>query len=168
MTTIFFILALFTVAGTLAAMCLRSPIHCVLAATISFAGFSGLYLHLGAQFVGLTQILVYVGAVAILSVFALMMTSSRNRPPSQATLSDRLSGIVTGAGVFAVLAWAIHSARLSPVPPQAEAAGSVQQIGEALMHRFVLPLEIVGVLLTAALIGAVVVAMDPGDRLESK
>ncbi len=168
MTTIFLILALFTVAGTLAAMCLRSPIHCVLAATISFAGFAGLYLQLGAQFGGFTQVMVYVGAVAILAVFALMMTNSRDTPAPESEPSQRLSGIATGAGVFAVLAWAIHSARLSGPEQSREVTASVQQIGDALMHRFVLPLEIVGVLLTAALIGAVVVAMDPGNREETK
>ena len=74
MTATFLILAAITIAGTVAAMALRNLVHCVLALTLGFAGLAALYLQLGAQFVGLTQILVYVGAVAILAVFVIMMT----------------------------------------------------------------------------------------------
>jgi len=144
-------------------MGLRNAVHCVLALTVGFAGIAALYLQLGAQFVGFTQILVYVGAVAILAVFAIMMTQSQT-PAS--TPSPWAAGGAVAAAVFAVLAWAIHSscASTQALPPQPEA--NVQQIGDALMHRFVLPLEIVGLLLTAALIGAVVLAM--GRREEMK
>ena len=76
----FLILALITVAGTAAAMTLRSAVHCVLALTVGLAGLAGLFLQLDAQFVGLTQLLVYVGAVAILAVFAIMMTQSARTP----------------------------------------------------------------------------------------
>ena len=159
MTATFLILAVITVAGTAAAMGMRNAVHCVLALTVGFAGVAALYLQLDAQFVGLTQILVYVGAVAILAVFAIMMT---HRPGLQEPVfsSYWLMGSLVAGAVFAVLAWAISSSAVSAqaLPPEPDA--SVQQIGDALMHRYVLPLEIMGLLLTAALIGAVVIAMD--------
>ena len=162
MTILFYILAALTIAGTAAAMALRNPIHCILALTLGLVGLAALYLQLGAQFVGFTQILVYVGAVAILAVFAIMMTQG-GKPqahPKRTLTSSALAGGAVAAAVFAVLAWAIHSATAIPgaIPPQPEV--SVNQIGAALMHRFVLPLEIMGLLLTAALIGAVVIALD--------
>jgi NADH-quinone oxidoreductase subunit J len=160
MTATFLILAVLTVAGTAAAMGLRNAIHCVLALTVGFAGVAAIYLQLDAQFVGLTQIMVYVGAVAILAVFAIMMTHSP-LPAKPAVFSSYwLAGSLVAAAVFAVLAWAIVSSNASTqgLPPEPEV--SVQQIGDALMHPFVLPLEIMGLLLTAALIGAVVIAMD--------
>ncbi len=160
MTISFLILATLMIAGMVAAMGMRNLVHCILALTLGFAGLAALYLQLGAQFVGLTQILVYVGAVAILTVFAIMMTGSAG-PIALPVFSSTwtMGGVVAGA-VFAVLAWTIHfgtASRKSP-PPQPEA--TVRQIGDALMHRFVLPLEIIGLLLTAALIGAVLVAMQ--------
>jgi NADH-quinone oxidoreductase subunit J len=160
MTATFYILAILTVAGTAAAMGMRNAVHCVLALTLGFAGVAALYLQLDAQFVGFTQIMVYVGAVAILAVFAIMMTHSPVAVKTAAYSSYWFLGGIVAAAVFAVLAWAISSAGLSAqtLPPQPEV--SVQQIGDALMHRFVLPLEIMGLLLTAALIGAVVIAMD--------
>jgi len=140
-------------------MGLRNAVHCVLALTLGLAGLAAIYLQLGAQFVGLTQILVYVGAVAILAVFAIMMTHSPGRAESPAVTSHWLSGGLITIAVFAVLAWAMHTGAPSvALPTQADV--TVQQIGDALMHGFVLPLEITGLLLTAALIGAVVLAMD--------
>jgi NADH-quinone oxidoreductase subunit J len=160
MTAAFFILAAITVAGTAAAMGLRNAVHCVLALTVGFAGIAAIYLQLGAQFVGLTQLMVYVGAVAILAVFAIMMTHRREPATSAAYSPHWLVGSMIAAAVFIVLAWAVHSSTVSARVLPAEPEASVQQIGDALMHRFVLPLEIIGLLLTAALIGAVVIAMD--------
>ncbi|HWB33105.1 MAG TPA: NADH-quinone oxidoreductase subunit J [Acidobacteriaceae bacterium] len=166
MTATFLILAALTVAGTAAAMGLRNAVHCVLALTVGFAGVAGIYLYLGAQFVGFTQIMVYVGAVAILAVFAIMMT---HHPGLAEQPFSRYAvwGIVIAAAVFLTLARAIS---LAPAPsvlatsaPAAVPSATVQQIGDALMHRYVLPLEIIGLLLTAALIGAVIIAMDPKD-----
>jgi NADH-quinone oxidoreductase subunit J len=154
----FLILTLITVAGTAAAMTLRSAVHCVLALTIGLAGLAGLYLQLDAQFVGLTQLLVYVGAVAILAVFAIMMTQSARANAHPAISSTWLTGAVIAAAVFALLAHTIRTG-LTPSASQPPPIITVQQIGDALIHRFVLPLEIIGILLTAALIGAVVLAL---------
>jgi NADH-quinone oxidoreductase subunit J len=168
MTATFLILAAITIAGTVAAMAMRNLIHCVLALTLGFAGLAALYLQLGAQFVGLTQILVYVGAVAILAVFVIMMTQKPTQTTESIFSSFWFSGSLIAALVFAVLAWAIHSSSLPSgiAPPHAEATvqSTVQPIGDALMHKYVLPLEIMGLLLTAALIGAVVLAMQEKRR----
>ena len=141
-------------------MSLRNLVHSVLALTVAFVGLAAVYLQLDAQFVGLAQVLVYIGAVAILIVFAILLTRD-TETSSQSILvgSWKGSGVVAIA-VFGVLAWAIHQSAVSQraVLPLPEA--SMQQIGNALMLRFALPLEIVGVLLTVALIGAVTIAMQ--------
>ncbi len=174
MTVSFFILAALTIAGTVAAMSLRNLVHCILALTLGFAGLAALYLQLGAQFVGFTQILVYVGAVAILAMFAIMMTQRAGAVAQPASSSSRTRGWITGGmtagAVFAVLAWAIHASAALPqtLPPQAlpsQPDAGVRAIGNALMHGFVLPLEIMGLLLTAALIGAVLVAMQEKQEM---
>src|ERR1039457_5611775 len=76
MTISFLILAILTVAGMAAAMGMRNAVHCVLALTVGFAGVAALYLQLGAQFVGFTQIMVYVGAVAILAFITVAGTAA--------------------------------------------------------------------------------------------
>lgn len=140
-------------------MSLRNLVHCVLSLTVGLVGLAALFLELGAQFVGFTQILVYVGAVAILAMFAIMMTRGAEQSETHASASLRPSGAVIAGGVFLVLAWAMYHGRgttLRGVPSEV----SVNQIGAALMHQYVLPLEVIGLLLTAALIGAGVIAME--------
>jgi NADH-quinone oxidoreductase subunit J len=156
----FWILAALTVAGALAAVLLRNLVHCALALTVAFAGLALLFLNLDAQFAGFAQILVYIGAVAILVVFAILLTRSTETPKDGGVFSRTwFVGLVISAGVFAVLGWALLQSQpgLSLGPATAPAA-TVQQIGTALMGRYVLALEIVALLLTAALIGAVIVA----------
>lgn len=157
MTVPFLILAALTIAGAAATMTLRKLIHCALALAVSLVGLAGLYLDLGAQFVGLVQVLVYVGAVVILIVFAILLTRADETPTHG--LGRAVSGVMVSACVFAVLAWAVVSGGAAVGVAQSPQA-AINPIGIAMMQRFILPLEVVGLLLTAALIGAVVIAME--------
>ena len=155
----FTIFAILTVAGAVAAMSLRDLVHSVLALTLAFSGLAAVYLLLGAQFIGFAQILVYIGAVAILIVFAILLTRDKGATSQSIFGSFWIGSITVVLAIVAILARVILSSAVTrPIaPPQPEA--TMQQIGNALMLRFVLPLEIVGLLLTAALIGAVTIAM---------
>jgi NADH-quinone oxidoreductase subunit J len=170
MNVLITILAAVTLTGAVAAMTLRKLVHCALALTVAFAGLATLYLSLDAQFAGLAQLLVYVGAIAILIVFAILLTPSapESALESKAHISSSgLIGCALAVGVFAILAWSVtHSRAASSAAATDEPAATMQQIGEALMHRYILPLEVIGLMLTAALIGAVIVAMkeSPAPR----
>ena len=155
----FAILAVLTIAAAVAAMCLRNLVHCALALALTFAGLAALYLQLDAQFVGFAQVLIYIGAVAILIVFAIMLTRSSEPTENPVCSASWLYGLVVALIVFGVLAWTIARSTASQREPPTAAEASVKQIGEALMTNYILPLEIIGLLLTAALIGAVIIAM---------
>jgi NADH-quinone oxidoreductase subunit J len=159
MSFVFYVLTALTVAGALAAVLLKNTVHCALALSLAFTGMALLFLDLDAQFAGFTQFMVYVGAVAILVVFAILLTKGSETPKDGVFSRTWLVGLVIAAGVFAVLGWAVlGSVKALPhetVVPQV----TVLQIGNALVGRYVLPLEIVAVLLTAAMIGAVIVAL---------
>ena len=159
MSAIFYLLAAITLAGGLASVLLKHLVHCALAVTVAFAGLALLFLELDAQFAGFAQILVYIGAVAILIVFAILLTRGSELPKGGVFSPTWLVGLVIAAGVFAVLGWAVL-ASVSAIP-QSNIVPSVtvHDIGLALVGRYVLPLEIVALLLTAATIGAVIVAM---------
>jgi NADH:ubiquinone oxidoreductase subunit 6 (subunit J) len=159
MSIVFAIIAAVTIAAAVAAMSLRNLVHCALALAVAFAGIAAVYLQLGAQFVGFTQLLVYVGAVAILVVFAILLTRG-SEPPQQSVLSSGwVLGIVVTIVVLGVLVLAIAKSSIIQGNAPAQPNVTVQQIGDALMNKFVLPMEVVGLLLTAALIGAVIIAM---------
>ena len=164
MTVPFYILVALTLAGAVAALSLRNLVHCALALAAALAGLAALYLLLGAQFVGLAQILVYVGAVAILIVFAILLTRSHEELLPEGISRSPVAGIVVAAAVFALLAWAVVSlGPASAVPtlqPPPQPPEEMRQIGQTLMQNFVLPLEVMALMLTAALIGAVILALE--------
>ncbi len=159
MSVIFYLIAALTVAGGLAAVLLKNLVHCALAVTVAFGGLALLFLSLDAQFVGFVQVLVYIGAVAILIVFAILLTRGSDVPKDGVFSPTWLTGVVISAAVFAVIGWAVI--RSAGALPQEAAVPqvTVHDIGIALMGPYVLPLEIVALLLTAATIGAVIVAM---------
>jgi NADH:ubiquinone oxidoreductase subunit 6 (subunit J) len=148
-----------TLAGAIAAMSLRNLVHCALALTVTFAGLAALYLQLDAQFAGFAQILVYIGAVAILIVFAILLTRSAEPGGRSAFSASWLWGGAVALLVFLVLSGMILSSKALDrgLPPVRRV--TVSQIGDQLMTKYILPLEVLGLLLTAALIGAVIIAM---------
>ena len=166
MSVIFYLIAALTVAGGLAAVLFKNTVHCALAVTVAFAGLALLFLSLDAQFAGFAQVLVYIGAVAILVVFAILLTRGSETPQSGVFSKSWFTGLVIAAGIFAVLGWAVMQSAHA-LPQQAAApAVTVHDIGVALVGRYVLPLEIVALLLTAATIGAVIVALHEKERTQ--
>src|SRR3989454_7824521 len=155
----FAIIGALTVGSGVAVMTLRNLVHCALALTVTLAGLAVLYLQLDAQFVGFAQILIYIGAVAILIVFAILLTRSGDASGQPLVSASWLASLLVAVLVFGVLANAIFSSTASrrELPPPPDVA--VHRIGEQLMTNYVLPLEVVGLLLTAAAIGAVIIAM---------
>jgi NADH-quinone oxidoreductase subunit J len=154
--TAFVIVAVFTLAGALAAACLRKLIHAALFLVVSFIGLAAFYFLLGAEFVGLVQVFVYVGAVAVLIVFTILLT----RREDEDAAGFNWSGVVVSLAVFAGLVWTIlRTTSLSIAAPAMEPL-TVKRIGEVLMTNYVWPLQCVGLLLTAALIGALVLVME--------
>jgi NADH-quinone oxidoreductase subunit J len=175
MNPFFLILAIVTIAGACAAMTLRSLVHCALALAIAFAGIGTLFLSLGAQFLGLAQLLVYVGAVAVLIVFVILLT----QPASSETLRGgplklRLSGehppfgLIVAATLFAILGWAVLHSFAVHVAETPTPQTTIRQLGTTLMDHYIVPLEIIGLLLTAAMIGAVVIAMKETAMKETQ
>ncbi len=160
MTLPFAIIAGLTVGSAIAAMSLRNLVHCALSLVVTFAGLAALFLQLNAQFVGFAQVLVYVGAVAILIVFAILLTRSAEPGPPAPTTTGAGWGIAIAIAAFLAMAGAVTSSvvmqRAAPPP----SAVTVRAIGEKLMTDYVLPLEVIGLLLTAAMIGAVIIAMQ--------
>src|SRR6516162_10542522 len=136
MTLTFIITACITVASAVAAMTLRNLVHCALALAITFAGLAALYLQLSAQFAGLAQILVYVGAVAILIVFAILLTRS-GEPGKESVFSGSwIVGVGVALAVFAVLVGLIRSSRLRMVEAPPAPHVTVANIGEQLMSQY--------------------------------
>ena len=169
MNAVLAIIALATIGTAVVAMSRRNLLHSVLLLTVCWAGVAAFYLWAGAEFVAFAQILVYVGAISMAVLFAVLLTRhSRDdvaAPP--ASRSRAFYAILAGAAVAGVLLAAIARAPLAAAP-SAVPTVTVRQLGEQLMGAHAASLLVVAVLLTVALIGAVVLAAvgppeKPGD-----
>jgi NADH-quinone oxidoreductase subunit J len=152
----FITIAILTLAAALAAASLPKLIHAALSFALAFVGIAAFFFLLGAEFVGLVQVFVYIGAVAVLIVFTILLT----RRDLGKERGFHWSGVVIALAVFGGLTWAILKTQLlAGAPPQAEPL-TVKRIGEVLMIDYIWPLQCVGLLLTAALIGALILVME--------
>jgi len=150
------VIAIVILSGALAAALLRKLIHAALCLVVSFFGIAAFYFLLGAEFVGLVQVFVYVGAVAVLIVFTILLT----RREGEDQVGFNWSGALVALGVFAALVWAIFRTGILAAAAPAIEPLTVRRIGEVLMTDYVWPLQCVGLVLTAALLGALVLVME--------
>jgi NADH-quinone oxidoreductase subunit J len=163
--------ALFSIAGAvvIAAAVLvvtsRRIVHAALWLVVALGAVAGCFGALHAEFVALVQILVYVGAIVVLVLFALMLTKAPTNPlpaltthrsPFAAGMAVVLA-LILGTGVVI----AFGNEKIKPVP-----AGSAADIGTAVFRVWVLPFEVLSVLLLAALIGAIVLSQRSGKLSE--
>jgi NADH-quinone oxidoreductase subunit J len=109
----FFLIAIVTLAAALAAATLPKLIHAALSFALAFVGVAAFYFLLGAEFVGLVQVFVYVGAVAVLIVFTILLT----RRDVDRERGFNWSGVLIALAVFAGLLWAILKRPASPSSP---------------------------------------------------
>ena len=140
-------------------------VHAVLFLVAALAGSAAMFLMLGAEFVAWTVVLVYIGAVVVLFLFGIMITRAPLGTDTQLNHERRWPAALVALSVFAVMAYAITEAF-----EDAEITDNLartDEIGTVLFDRFVLPFEVVSVLLLAALIGGIVLARrDPETEEE--
>ena len=152
----FILISVFMLAAALAAATLPNLMHAAFCLVLALLGLASFFFLLGAEFVGLALVFIYIGAVAVLVVFTILLT----RRDSKEHHGFNWSGVLIALAVFVGLTWAVlRTQSLSIVPPNIRAL-TVKQIGQALMTSYVWPLQCVGLLLTAALIGALVLVME--------
>ena len=161
----FWILSAVAVVGALVSVRKRNLVHSVFALLLFFASLAGLFLLLMAEFIAAVQILVYVGAVGILLLFGIMLTERVTGEGKRIHSRGWLGG--TFAALAVLLALLLPPIRGTQLPAAAHPTDpSVKQLGEQLMNPYVVTLEVLALLLTAALIGAVATAQGAAAKKE--
>ena len=163
----FFIIALFTLGSAAVAMALRNLIHSALLLIGSWAGIAAFYLWAGAEFVAFAQVLVYVGAISMVVLFAVLLTRRSRADLSVApdSIGRAVMALLVGGAALGVLWGAVLGSKSAPQTAQ-KASLTVREIGTQLMGPHAAALLIVGLLLTVALLGAVVIAAS--DRPDGR
>jgi NADH-quinone oxidoreductase subunit J len=169
---LFYLSALLAIAGALGTVASKSAIRAAMSLMTTIFGIAGLYVTLSAQLLAAIQIMVYAGAVVVLFVFVIMLLGGQGEPSHD---NRSFWTRVIGAGLFALSAIlaAVLVARTGLGgphvfdPPRTE-FGSVSALGKVMFTDGVIAFELVGVLLTAAIVGVMAVARTRHVKPESK
>ena len=156
-TAVFYLIALITVVSAAMVAFSRNIIHSAFSLLGTFAGVAGIYVFLGADFVAGVQVLVYVGGILVLILFAVMLTHRITDVQITNRSAGRIPGLVVVAILFVLLVQSIGET------PWAKAKEVVYKattgsIGDLFLGDYLLPFELASLVLLAALVGAVVLA----------
>ncbi|MBW7475037.1 NADH-quinone oxidoreductase subunit J [Paenibacillus oenotherae] len=140
-------------------------VHMVVSLAAVFIGIAGMFVLLQAEFLAFVQVLIYAGAISILMIFGIMMTKHGDR---EAESKSRLHKIAAGIGAIALFGILFYAIRQTEFPAQEQplhgAEDNAMEIGKLLFTGYVVPFELVSVLLTVAFIGAIVLAKKEANE----
>jgi NAD(P)H-quinone oxidoreductase subunit 6 len=155
------VLAIGIIGGGLAVVTLRNVIHSAVAMMICFGSLAGMYALLGAPIIAAAQVLIYLGAISVLILFAIMLTQAGDASLPAPFHRQAPIAVIISVVVIALVSWAAMSTDWGAAP--AVIAVAVNAIGEVLFTTYALPFELIGFLLLAAIIGAIFLARRPEE-----
>ncbi|MDO4280041.1 MAG: NADH-quinone oxidoreductase subunit J [Peptococcaceae bacterium] len=157
---LFYLMAFVVIFGALMMVVNKNILYSAISMVICFLGVAGIFATMQLSFFAVVQIMVYVGAITILIVFAIMLT---RHPKGDLETTNPFSKNVVGAGVVAVglaFAMSVIIRGLNMLEPQPIAEDLMQQVGIAMFGTYVLPVELVAVLLLVGMLGAIVIGKE--------
>lgn len=161
---VFYVLAACVIMAALGVVALPNIVHSALCLVLTFVGVAGVYFYLGADFIGLIQILAYAGAISVLIIFAVMLLLSRDVSESNPSLPRGKFLAAVFSGLFAFLLMVSIYSTSWNLAGKAEFKDSIGKIAFMLMGDYVIAFEIAAILLLAAVIGAIILARGEDKR----
>jgi NADH:ubiquinone oxidoreductase subunit 6 (subunit J) len=155
------VLAIGVLGGGLAVVTLRNVIHSAVAMMICFGSLAGMYALLGAPIIAAAQVLIYLGAISVLILFAIMLTQAGDASLPAPFHRQAPIAVVIALVVVGLVAWAVVTTAWKAAPTAAAVA--IEAVGNLLFTDYALPFEIIGFLLLAAIIGAIFLARRPEE-----
>lgn len=168
---LFYVFAGITVLGALLILLTKNVIYAAVGLLFSLLGVAAIFVFANAEFLAVTQIVIYAGGVLILVIFGVML-SKRTTQNGKVISENRnlIAGYLVGAGILAVIVWAITEKWTGDAFIAQSAINSsigVEAIGKSLMTTFIIPFELIAILLLMALVGAAKIAINKGEEAES-
>jgi len=159
---VFLIFAFLSVFAALVVVAHKNPVYSTMALVLTLFSVAVLFVLLGAPFVGVLQVLIYTGAIVVLFLFVIMLLNIGREDSQIAGHKAQLFFALLGAVTFGSLViLALLSLRHAALPPLTPELVSLEALASTLFNEYLLPFEIIGLLLTVAVIGATVVARRP-------
>src|SRR5690348_16090981 len=158
---LFFIFAAVLVGAGLLVVTMRDIIRCGLAMIVCFGALAGIYVILGSPLVAAAQVIVYIGAISVLILFAIMLTQTKDAPARLVFQTQAVPAAIASVVIAIVVALAIAATDWGEATERVRVA--TDALSKVLFDQYVLPFEIVSVMLLAAVIGGVFLAKrEPG------
>jgi len=158
---IFVLLSIFSVGCAVMVVTSRNLFHSAIFLAFSFVGVAGIYLTLEAEFLAGLQILVYVGAIVTLIIFAIMLSRDLMDPEARATNQQWPAAAIASALTFVILAFVVTRAQWPLATTVMPSPTFISDLGHAMVSLdYVLPFEMVSVLLLVALVGSIIIARE--------
>jgi len=155
---VFWILAVMMIISAFMVVSLKNIFHCALFLVFCLFSVAGIYIMLHAEFLAAAQVLIYVGAVAILMIFAIMLTSNLASKKIHQVNENALVSFFISLIFFISVCMLMYNTRVWRYAVDSLPENNVMAIGKALMTEYMLPFEVVSILMLAAMIGAIVLA----------
>lgn len=156
---VFIIIVLITMAGALITVLSGSIIYALMGLIATMFGIAGLYIYLNAPFIAMMQILIYVGAISILIAFAIMLAGPMFKRPKEWTKPVKfISGAIAAIASFVLFFSVIMRTEWSGMKTTTTVV-TTKDIGRALFDRFMLPFELISLLIVVSIIGAIMLAL---------
>jgi NADH-quinone oxidoreductase subunit J len=160
-TVIFLLFALLAVASSLVVVLHRNPVYSTMSLVVTLFSVAVLFVLLGAPFIGALQVLIYTGAILVLFLFVIMLLNITREESAVTAQKGQLVAAVLGALVFGGLILLMFWDSGRRLDPMTEELVSMKGLARSLFTDYLLPFEIVGLLLLVAVIGATVAARRP-------
>lgn len=160
---VFGFVSLVTLGAAIAVVTTRNILHSAFYLILAFVGVAAIYVMLEAPFIAVVQVLVYIGAIAILIVFAIMLTRRLMSKEMEQQNSQWIPSAVGALTLFVVLGWIVYTANW-PVQESVAPADPIILLGQELLTTYLVPFEIASVLLLAALVGAILIGREKEIR----
>ena len=133
-------------------------VHSAVSLLFTLFGVAGLYVFLYADFLAATQIVIYVGGILVLIIFGVMLTNKIDKPVIISNSSNKIIGVFVSGFIFSILSIIVVQTKWNIVPNHSEGPSTVELIGHLILGKYLLPFELVSILLLAALVGAAMLA----------
>jgi NADH-quinone oxidoreductase subunit J len=160
---LFLALAAVLVGAGLLVVTMRDIIRCGLALIVCFAALAGIYVLLGAPLVAATQVLVYIGAIAVLILFAIMLTQTKAAPIRLVFQTQAVPAAIASIVLAGIIALAVSGTDWGSTTAT-RLWTATEAVARLLFDQYVLPFEVVSVLLLAAVVGGIFLARREGEQ----
>jgi NADH:ubiquinone oxidoreductase subunit 6 (subunit J) len=157
---IFFVLTIMTLGGGVGVVTTRNLYYAALFLVTSFAGMAGYFILLNGGFLAAVQVVVYIGAIAILILFAIMLSRKIMTMDEPQASQDWWLGGIIALLLFVVLSVIVVGVQW-PLSDAEPAVDVITQLGVSLLTSYLIPFEVVSVLLLVALVGGIILAREP-------